>query len=155
MLLYILGASKLTMLYVMLNAVAAIAAKALIVAKMALAIATAIALKKASGEWNASEIRRNENSKDIVSMQRRFPSPRFWQGERCSIFLSDRKEKVSYEIIKHPHQSYEHTHSSSYDYDHHGGFEEKDLNYRKRRRIYWQRTSRNLEYKRYTRRIRW
>ncbi|XP_017891460.2 uncharacterized protein LOC108631806, partial [Ceratina calcarata] len=93
-LLYFLGASKLTMLYVIINAVAAIAGKALIVAKVALAIATAIALKKAS----------------------------------------EHKEKVSYEIIKHPHHSFEHTHSSSIDYDHHG-FGEGDYNYRKRRRI--------------------
>ncbi|OAD62712.1 hypothetical protein WN48_06911 [Eufriesea mexicana] len=96
MLLYFLGASKLAMLYAIVNAVAAIAAKALIVAKVALAIATAIALTKASGH----------------------------------------KEKVSYEIIKHPYHSYEQTQSASYDYDHHGGFEENDLNYRKRRRIY-------------------
>lgn len=50
MLLYFLGAGKLTTLYVILNAIAAIAAKALIVGKVALAIATAIALKKSSGE---------------------------------------------------------------------------------------------------------
>lgn len=50
MLLYFLGASKLTMLYVIVNAVAAIAGKALIVGKVALAIATAIALKKAFGK---------------------------------------------------------------------------------------------------------
>ncbi|XP_006609376.1 uncharacterized protein LOC102674513 [Apis dorsata] len=46
MLLYLLGASKMTMLYVITNVVAAIAGKALIVAKVALAIATAIALKR-------------------------------------------------------------------------------------------------------------
>lgn len=50
MLLYFLGASKLTMLYVIVNAVAAIAGKALIVGKVALAIATAIALKKVFGK---------------------------------------------------------------------------------------------------------
>lgn len=49
MLLYFLGASKMTMLYVIMNAVAAIAGKALIVAKVALAIATAIALRKILG----------------------------------------------------------------------------------------------------------
>lgn len=52
MLLYFLGASKLTMLYVLINAVAAIAGKALIVGKVALVIAAAVALKKAFGEWN-------------------------------------------------------------------------------------------------------
>lgn len=46
MLLYFLGASKMTMLYVIMNVVAAIAGKALVVAKVALAIATAIALKR-------------------------------------------------------------------------------------------------------------
>lgn len=46
MLLYLLGASKMTMLYVITNVVAAIAGKALIVAKVALAIATAIGLKR-------------------------------------------------------------------------------------------------------------
>lgn len=50
MLLYFLGASKLTMLYVIINTVTAIAGKALVVAKVALAIATALLLKKASGE---------------------------------------------------------------------------------------------------------
>lgn len=50
MLLYFLGAGKVTMLYAVLNAVAAIAGKALIVAKVALAIATAIGLKKAFGK---------------------------------------------------------------------------------------------------------
>ncbi|XP_031847318.1 uncharacterized protein LOC116433403 [Nomia melanderi] len=96
MLLYFLGAGKLTTLYVILNAVAAIAAKALVVAKVALAIATAIALKKSI----------------------------------------DHKEKVSYEIIKHPHHSYEHTHSSSIDFDHHNNFGENDIGYRKRRTAY-------------------
>ncbi|CAK9795194.1 hypothetical protein ANTPLA_LOCUS275 [Anthophora plagiata] len=94
MLLYFLGASKLTMLYVIINAVTAIAGKALVVAKVALAIATALALKKAS----------------------------------------EQKEKVSYEIIKHPYYSQEHKHSSSIDYDLHGGFGENDYRYRKRRR---------------------
>ncbi|CAK9824552.1 hypothetical protein ANTRET_LOCUS2705 [Anthophora retusa] len=96
MLLYFLGASKLTMLYVIINTVTAIAGKALVVAKVALAIATALALKKAS----------------------------------------EQKEKVSYEIIKHPYYSNEHTHSSSIDYDFHGGFGENDFGYRKRRRTY-------------------
>ncbi|CAK9807970.1 hypothetical protein ANTQUA_LOCUS5407 [Anthophora quadrimaculata] len=90
------GASKLTMLYVIINTVTAIAGKALVVAKVALAIATALALKKAS----------------------------------------EQKEKVSYEIIKHPYYSNEHTHSSSIDYDLHGGFGENDYGYRKRRRTY-------------------
>lgn len=49
MLLYLLGASKMTMLYVITNVVAAIAGKALIVAKVALAIATAIGLKRILG----------------------------------------------------------------------------------------------------------
>ncbi|XP_029050015.1 uncharacterized protein LOC114879350 [Osmia bicornis bicornis] len=96
MLLYFLGASKLTMLYVLINVVAAIAAKALVVGKAALAIATAIALKKAF----------------------------------------EHKEKVTYQIIKHPYHTFENTHSSSIDYDHHGGYEENELGYRKRRRIY-------------------
>lgn len=42
------------MLYVMVNAIAAIAGKALILAKVALTIATAIALKKAFGEGASS-----------------------------------------------------------------------------------------------------
>ncbi|XP_033341521.2 uncharacterized protein LOC117229251 [Megalopta genalis] len=94
LLLYFLGAGKVTMLYVVLNAVAAIAAKALVVAKVALAIATAIALKKSS----------------------------------------EHKEKVSYEIIKHPYHSYEQTHSSSIDFDNHG-YGEGDFGYRKRRKV--------------------
>ncbi|KOC70941.1 hypothetical protein WH47_04927 [Habropoda laboriosa] len=92
MLLYFLGASKLTMLYVVMNAVTAIAGKALVVAKVALAIATALALKKAT----------------------------------------EQKENVSYEIIKHPHYSQENTHTSSVDFDPHGGYE-NDYRYRKRR----------------------
>ncbi|XP_076677615.1 uncharacterized protein LOC143373880 [Andrena cerasifolii] len=96
LLLYFLGAGKVTMLYVMMNAVAAIAGKALIVAKVALTIATAIALKKAF----------------------------------------EHKDKVSYEIIKHPYHSYDNTHSSSIDFDSHGGFGENDVAYRKRRRMY-------------------
>ncbi|XP_043517603.1 uncharacterized protein LOC122532679 isoform X1 [Frieseomelitta varia] len=95
MLMYFLGASKLTMLYVLVNAVAAIAGKALIVGKVALAIATAIALKKAF----------------------------------------EHKEKVSYEIIKHPYHSSEHSYSTGIEYDHHGGYGENNFNYRKRRRI--------------------
>ncbi|XP_076759072.1 uncharacterized protein LOC143428234 [Xylocopa sonorina] len=94
MLLYLLGASKLTMLYVAFNTVAAIAGKALIIGKVALAIATAIGLQK----------------------------------------ILDRKEKVTYEIIKHPYHSYEHTHSSSNDFDNHGGFEDNEWNYWKGRR---------------------
>ncbi|XP_078032770.1 uncharacterized protein LOC144467728 [Augochlora pura] len=95
LLLYFLGAGKVTMLYFGLNAAAAIAAKALVVAKVALAIATAIALKKSS----------------------------------------EHKEKVSYEIIKHPHHSYEQTHSSSIDFDSHG-YGEGDFGYRKRRKAF-------------------
>ncbi|KZC11136.1 PREDICTED: uncharacterized protein LOC107189165 [Dufourea novaeangliae] len=95
LLMYFLGAGKLTMLYVIINTVAAIAGKALVVGKVALAIATALALKKSS----------------------------------------EHKEKVSYEIIKHPHHTYEHTHSSSLDYDH-GSFGENDFGYRKRRENY-------------------
>ncbi|XP_003494636.1 uncharacterized protein LOC100744233 [Bombus impatiens] len=97
MLLYFLGASKLTMLYVLINAVAAIAGKALIVGKVALVIAAAVALKKAF----------------------------------------EHKEKVSYEIIKHPYHSYEHSFSTDVDYDHQGGFGEYGYNYRKRRRIFY------------------
>ncbi|XP_076651257.1 uncharacterized protein LOC143358188 [Halictus rubicundus] len=93
LLVYFLGAAKVMMLHVVLKTVAAIAAKALIVAKVALAVATAIALKKSM----------------------------------------DHKEKVSYEIVKHPHHSYEHTHSSSVDFDH-NGLGEGDFGYRKRRR---------------------
>ncbi|XP_031773825.1 uncharacterized protein LOC105736236 isoform X2 [Apis florea] len=92
MLLYFLGASKMTMLYVIMNAVAAIAGKALIVAKVALAIATAIALRK----------------------------------------ILD-KERISYEIIKYPYHSYENTHSTSFDYDHHGGSWERDFGYQRQR----------------------
>ncbi|XP_008548415.3 uncharacterized protein LOC103571870 [Microplitis demolitor] len=32
-------------------------------------------------------------------------------------------DKTSYEIVKHPQHSYSQSHSSSIDYDHHGGFE--------------------------------
>ena len=46
------GVAKVTMLYAMIHAVAALAGKALIVAKVALAIATAVALKKALGKNN-------------------------------------------------------------------------------------------------------
>ncbi|KAK2579921.1 hypothetical protein KPH14_007601 [Odynerus spinipes] len=46
LLIYLIGATKATILYVMIHAVAALAGKALIVAKVALAIATAVALKK-------------------------------------------------------------------------------------------------------------
>ncbi|XP_043265606.1 uncharacterized protein LOC122405139 [Colletes gigas] len=94
LLLYLLGAGKLTMLYLLVNAVAAIAGKALIVGKVALAIATAVALKKSF----------------------------------------EHKENNLYEIVKHPHHSYEHTHSSSVDFDHHDGFGERYNEYRKRRR---------------------
>ncbi|CAL7938070.1 unnamed protein product [Xylocopa violacea] len=95
MLLYFLGASQLAKLYVIVNAVAAIAGKALIVGKVALAIAAAIALQKAF----------------------------------------DHKEKVTYEIIKHPYHSYEHTHSSSIDYDNYGGFGDNEYKFWKERRI--------------------
>lgn len=43
------GFTKAVMLYLMIHAVAALAGKALIVAKIALAIAVAVALKKSSG----------------------------------------------------------------------------------------------------------
>lgn len=43
------------MLYVMIHAVAALAGKALIVAKVALAIAIAVALKKALGNHSSGE----------------------------------------------------------------------------------------------------
>ena len=69
MLLYFLGASKLTMLYVIVNAVAAIAGKALVVGKVALAIATAIALKKIFGKRDEFE-RKFDNI--IVSLRRGF-----------------------------------------------------------------------------------
>ncbi|XP_003705495.1 uncharacterized protein LOC100879602 [Megachile rotundata] len=95
MLMYFLGASKLTMLYVLINIVTAIAAKALVVGKAALAIATALALKKAF----------------------------------------EHKEKVTYEVVKHPYHTVEHSHSSSIDYDHHG-YGENEFGYRKRRRIH-------------------
>ncbi|XP_047344480.1 uncharacterized protein LOC124946991 [Vespa velutina] len=91
---YLIGAAKATMLYIMIHAVAALAGKALIIAKFALAIATAAILNKAL-EHNG---------------------------------------KTSYEIVKHPHHSYVQTHSSSIDYDHHGGYE-SGYSYRKRRRI--------------------
>ncbi|KAI4495822.1 hypothetical protein M0802_008445 [Mischocyttarus mexicanus] len=93
-LLFMVGAAKATILYITIHAVAAIAAKALIVAKVALAVATAIALKKAS----------------------------------------EHGDKTSYEIVKHPHHSYIQTHSSSIDYDHHGGYE-SGYSRRKRRRV--------------------
>ncbi|XP_014599848.1 PREDICTED: uncharacterized protein LOC106784612 [Polistes canadensis] len=94
-LLYMIGAAKATILYITLHAVAVIAAKALIVAKVALAVATAIALKKGS----------------------------------------EHSDKTSYEIVKHPHHSYIQTHSSSIDYDHHGGYE-SGYGHRKRRRVF-------------------
>lgn len=49
MIMILAGLTKATMLYIMINAVAALAGKALIVAKVALAIATALALKKSLG----------------------------------------------------------------------------------------------------------
>lgn len=52
MILVIAGVAKATMLYAMIHAVAALAGKALIVAKVALTIATAVALKKALGKNN-------------------------------------------------------------------------------------------------------
>ncbi|KAL2746244.1 uncharacterized protein V1477_004614 [Vespula maculifrons] len=91
---YLIGATKATMLYIMIHAVAALAGKALIVAKFALAIGIAALLKKAL----------------------------------------EHNEKTSYEIVKHPHHSYIQTHSSSIDYDHHGGYE-SGYSHRKRRRI--------------------
>lgn len=45
----LIGAGKAMMMYFLIHAVAALAGKALIVAKVALAIATAVALKKSSG----------------------------------------------------------------------------------------------------------
>ncbi|XP_053975891.1 uncharacterized protein LOC128874823 [Hylaeus volcanicus] len=96
LLVYFLGAGKLTMLYILIHAVAAVAGKALVVGKVALAIATAVLLKKSL----------------------------------------EHKEKILYEIVKHPHYSYEHTHSSSVDLDHNGGFGEHDFGHRKRRRTY-------------------
>ncbi|KAG7190701.1 hypothetical protein KM043_006778 [Ampulex compressa] len=92
-LLLLIGAAKATILYTMIHAVAAIAGKALIVAKVALAIAGAVALKK----------------------------------------LFEHNDKVSYEIVKHPHHSFIQTHSSSVDYDHHGSGEDH-YSHRKRRR---------------------
>lgn len=44
------GVAKATLLYAMIHVVGALATKALIVAKVALAIATAVALKKALGK---------------------------------------------------------------------------------------------------------
>lgn len=44
------GMTKAIILYFMIHAVAALAGKALVIAKVALAIATALALKKSSGK---------------------------------------------------------------------------------------------------------
>ncbi|KAH0557707.1 uncharacterized protein LOC123271892 isoform X1 [Cotesia glomerata] len=77
------AAMKATLLWVMVHATALLAGKAFVIAKIALALAAAVALKKSL----------------------------------------DHGEKTSYEIIKHPQHSYASSHSSSIDYDHHGGFE--------------------------------
>lgn len=46
-------------------------------------------------------------------------------------------DSVSYEIIKHPHNSYIQTHSSSIDYDHRSDYgEELDYNHRNRRHFF-------------------
>lgn len=125
MLLYFLGASKMTMLYVIMNAVAAIAGKALIVAKVALAIATAIALRKILGWfffsffWNFYFYNARYKSQFVVN--------------KSLSLLSEHKERISYEIIKYPYHSYENTHSTSFDYDHHGGSWERDFGYQRQR----------------------
>lgn len=53
-------------------------------------------------------------------------------------FFSD-SEKVSYEIVKHPHTSYIQTHSSSVDYDHRNDYGDDRNDYlyehRKRRQL--------------------
>lgn len=60
----------------------------------------------------------------------------YWSvDELFFILLSEHKEKVSYEIIKHPHHSSDHSYSTGVEYDHHGGYGENNFNYRKRRRI--------------------
>ncbi|EZA55593.1 hypothetical protein X777_03848 [Ooceraea biroi] len=92
-LLYLLGAMKAALIYGLLHGVAALAGKAVLVAKVALALAIAAIIKK------------NDH------------------------------EKVSYEIVKHPHHSHSHTYSSSIDYDHRGDFGDEGYDHRQRRRI--------------------
>ncbi|XP_057340904.1 uncharacterized protein LOC130677978 [Microplitis mediator] len=77
------AAMKATMLWIMVHATAVLAGKAFVMAKIALALAGVIALKKSL----------------------------------------EHHDKTSYEIVKHPQHSYSQSHSSSIDYDHHGGFE--------------------------------
>ncbi|XP_015173231.1 PREDICTED: uncharacterized protein LOC107064735 [Polistes dominula] len=48
---------------------------------------------------------------------------------------SEHSDKISYEIVKHPHHSYIQTHSSSIDYDHHGDYE-SGYGHRKRRQVF-------------------
>lgn len=117
MLLYFLGASKMTMLYVIMNVVAAIAGKALVVAKVALAIATAIALKRILG----------------MKFFYFYATSRFYALIIVPLsLLSEHNEKISYEIIKYPYHSYENTHSTSFDYDH-GGSWDRDFGYQRQK----------------------
>lgn len=106
----------MTMLYVITNVVAAIAGKALIVAKVALAIATAIALKRILGIVIFLFLYNYDY--DVIN---KFLS-----------LLSEHKEKISYEIIKYPYHSYENTHSTSFDYDH-GGSWERNFGYQRQK----------------------
>ncbi|KAL0105067.1 hypothetical protein PUN28_016599 [Cardiocondyla obscurior] len=95
---YMLAAMKAALMYGLLHGIAALAGKAILLAKIALAIALAALVKK------------NDSG------------------------------KVSYEIVKHPQTSYEHTHSSSVDYDHRSSDYNDDRNdyvyeHRKRRQL--------------------
>ncbi|KYM78016.1 hypothetical protein ALC53_11483 [Atta colombica] len=94
---YMLAALKAALLYGLLHGVAALAGKAILLAKVAIAIAIAAIVKK------------NDS------------------------------EKVSYEIVKHPHTSYIQTHSSSVDYDHRSDYNDDRNDYlyehRKRRQL--------------------
>ncbi|KYQ59798.1 hypothetical protein ALC60_01183 [Trachymyrmex zeteki] len=94
---YMLAALKAALVYGLLHGIAALAGKAILLAKVAIAIAIAAILKK------------NDS------------------------------EKVSYEIVKHPHTSYIQTHSSSVDYDHRNDYGDDRNDYlyehRKRRQL--------------------
>ncbi|XP_018341615.1 PREDICTED: uncharacterized protein LOC108748106 [Trachymyrmex septentrionalis] len=94
---YMLAALKAALLYGLLHGVAALAGKAILLAKVAIAIAIAAIVKK------------------------------------------NDPEKVSYEIVKHPHTSYIQTHSSSVDYDHRSDYGDDRNDYlyehRKRRQL--------------------
>ncbi|XP_011703625.1 PREDICTED: uncharacterized protein LOC105459369 [Wasmannia auropunctata] len=85
---YMIAALKAALVYGLLHGVAALAGKAILLAKIALAIAIAAIVKK------------NDS------------------------------EKVSYEVVKHPHHSYIQTHSSSVDYDHRSDYSDDRNDYR-------------------------